>query len=264
MFIVSSSVSCGFTGEDGFELHIPSETGAFSIASKLLADPNVMPASLLALNTLRLEAGLCSKGKELHEAVNPVEASLGWTIAPRRRSSGDFSGAASLVTSEGKLKKATRKCVGILGLTFVPDERTEVFDSDGTVKVGEITSAAFSPCMEKPIAMALVDSMNAKRGTELVLKTTIGEEEKSDKVQVVKLPFVETRFYKVPEDTKEKVHDPSTGEVFDSPRSVSNVFAGGSPQSKVSLPPLGNSPSRKIRDPATGEVFECGLLPLEI
>jgi len=37
---------CGFTGEDGFEIHIcPTASAACFIASMLLEDPNVMPAS---------------------------------------------------------------------------------------------------------------------------------------------------------------------------------------------------------------------------
>lgn len=208
---------CGFTGEDGFELHISSAEAAYSIASKLLEDPNVKPASLQALDTLRLEAGLCSKGKELSETVNPVEASLGWTIARRRRQEGGFLGADSLLTSTGKLQKAMRICVGIVCLTQVPEVHAEIFDANGSVRIGEVTSAAFSPSIKMPIAMAYVGKAFSKPGTDILLSSTLkGSNERTMlSAQVVKTPFVETRFYKIP---KTVVRDPATGEEFESPR----------------------------------------------
>jgi hypothetical protein len=39
---LSAIISCGYTGEDGFELAMPAEH-AVSIASKLLSDPTVNP-----------------------------------------------------------------------------------------------------------------------------------------------------------------------------------------------------------------------------
>jgi glycine cleavage system aminomethyltransferase T len=43
----------------------------------------VKPAGLGARDSLRLEAGLCLYGNDLDETINPVEASLVWTIGER-------------------------------------------------------------------------------------------------------------------------------------------------------------------------------------
>jgi aminomethyltransferase len=47
----------GYTGEDGFEIAMPTED-VVSIASKLLEAPTVNSTGLDALDTLQLEAGL--------------------------------------------------------------------------------------------------------------------------------------------------------------------------------------------------------------
>lgn len=54
--------------------------------SALLADPSVKPSGLGARDSLRLEAGLCLYGNDLDETINPVEASLVWTIGESRGS----------------------------------------------------------------------------------------------------------------------------------------------------------------------------------
>jgi aminomethyltransferase len=70
---------CGYTGEDGFEISVV-EDRAVELARKLLAEKEVKPAGLGCRDSLRLEAGLCLYGNDLDETINPVEASLTWTI----------------------------------------------------------------------------------------------------------------------------------------------------------------------------------------
>ncbi len=74
----------GYTGEDGFEISVPAD-GAETLARRLLAEPEVMAVGLGARDTLRLEAGLCLYGHDIDATTTPIEADLGWTIAPRRR-----------------------------------------------------------------------------------------------------------------------------------------------------------------------------------
>jgi aminomethyltransferase len=52
----------GYTGEDGFEISIPS-AHALSVVRSLLSDPRVQAVGLAARDTLRLEAGLPLHGK---------------------------------------------------------------------------------------------------------------------------------------------------------------------------------------------------------
>jgi len=188
---------CGYTGEDGFELAMPAEY-AVPIASKLLKNPNVLPAGLGARDSLRLEAGLCLYGNDLDENTNPIEASLGWTLGQpgsRRRMEGGFLGAEHILTQDGKFKKVSRKRVGIMGMKAPAREHTEIFDATGEKKIGEITSGTFGPSLKCPIAMGYVETASSKNGTEVMLKIR----GKLQKAAVSKMPFVESRYYRVPE-----------------------------------------------------------------
>ena len=67
----------GYTGEDGFEISVPS-AHASKLARTLLAHEDVEWAGLGARDSLRLEAGLCLYGQELDENRTPIDAGLRW------------------------------------------------------------------------------------------------------------------------------------------------------------------------------------------
>ena len=74
----------GYTGEDGFEISIPSECVEF-LARALLQISGVQPAGLGARDSLRLEAGLCLHGNDIGPQISPVEANIAWAIPKVRR-----------------------------------------------------------------------------------------------------------------------------------------------------------------------------------
>ena len=188
---------CGYTGEDGFEIAMPAES-TVSIASKLLEDPTVNPTGLGARDSLRLEAGLCLYGHDLNGSITPTEGTLGWTMGgpkSRRRLEGGFLGAEHILTPEGKFKKSSKKRVGIMGMKAPAREHAEIYDATGETLIGEVTSGTFSPCLKKPIAMGYVETGNHKNGTEIMVKIR----NKMQKAVVSKMPFVESRYYRVPE-----------------------------------------------------------------
>lgn len=171
---------------------------AVSIASKLLEDPSVNPTGLGARDSLRLEAGLCLYGNDLNEEINPVMGALGWTMGGpkgRRRTEQGFLGAEHFLTPEGKLKKEPRKRVGLMGMKAPAREGAEIYDATGENLIGEVTSGTYSPCLKRPIAMGYVTTPNAKVDTEVMLKIR----NKMQKAQITKMPFVESRYYRVPE-----------------------------------------------------------------
>jgi aminomethyltransferase len=171
---------------------------AVSIASKLLEDPTVNPTGLGARDSLRLEVGLCLYGHDLNEDINPVMGALGWTLGgpgSRRRTEQGFLGAETFLTPDGKLMKQPKKRVGITGMKAPAREHTEIYDATGETLIGEVTSGTFSPCLKKPISMGYVSTPNSKEGTEIMLKIR----GKMYKAAVTKMPFVETRYYRVPE-----------------------------------------------------------------
>jgi len=188
---------CGYTGEDGFEIAMPADS-AVAIASKLLEDPTVNPTGLGARDSLRLEAGLCLYGNDLNEDINPVMGALAWTLGgpgSRRRTEQGFLGAEHFLTPEGKLKKQEKKRVGIMGMKAPARDHTEIYDATGETLIGEVTSGTYSPCLKAPIAMGYVSSPHAKNETEVMLKIR----NKMQKAKITKMPFVESRYYRVPE-----------------------------------------------------------------
>ena len=60
----------GYTGEDGYEISVPSGDAA-RIAELLLAEDEVEPAGLGARDSLRLEAGFCLYGHDIDESDDP-------------------------------------------------------------------------------------------------------------------------------------------------------------------------------------------------
>lgn len=148
--IPTNNKRCGYTGEDGFELAMPADH-AVSIASRLLSDPNVNPAGLGARDSLRLEAGLCLYGHDLDGSINPIEATLAWTMGgpkSRRRVEGGFLGAEKILKPDGGLVKADRKRVGISGMKSPAREGAEIYDAEGERLIGKVTSGTFSPCLK--------------------------------------------------------------------------------------------------------------------
>lgn len=186
---------CGYTGEDGFEISV-SPSRAVELASALLSQPEVLPAGLGARDSLRLEAGLCLYGNDLDETVNPVEASLVWTIGgpkSRRRVQQGFLGASSFLEADGKLKPVSRKRVGIAGMKAPARGHTEIFSAvDGAQKIGEVTSGGFGPSFQKPLAMGYVATKYAGSDAPAV---TLNIRGKPSPAEITKMPFVPTSYY---------------------------------------------------------------------
>ena len=154
----------GYTGEDGFEISLPSDD-AETVARALLAFDQVAPAGLGARDSLRLEAGLSLYGHELNEQISPVEAGLSWTI-PSSRRSGLRSQGKARIRAETELQTTAGQFAGI------------------------VTSGGYSPATESAIAMAYVTLDLAQPGTQLNALVR----DKLRPVEVVDLPFVAHRY----------------------------------------------------------------------
>ena len=179
----------GYTGEDGFELSVPSEN-AERLARLLLGEAEVRPAGLGARDSLRLEAGLCLYGNDIDEETTPVEAALAWVIGRRRRAEGGFPGADVILPqiAEG----VNRKRVGLQPDGKAPVRaHAVVMDRQGNA-IGEVTSGGFGPSAERPIAMGYVNIEHARPETpvDFIVRG------KALPGRVVRLPFVEHKYIK--------------------------------------------------------------------
>ena len=179
----------GYTGEDGYEISVPSDD-AVRIMSLLLANDAVELAGLGARDSLRLEAGLCLYGQDIDETTTPVEAALTWSIGKRRRADGGFPGAKIVQSqiSDG----AKRKRVGILPDGKAPArEGTQITDTDGN-GIGAVTSGGFGPKVGGPISIGYVNSAFAAKGTPVNLLVR----GKPRPARIASMPFVPHRYYR--------------------------------------------------------------------
>jgi aminomethyltransferase len=183
----------GYTGEDGFEISIPTSS-AREIAETLLAQPNVAPIGLGARDSLRLEAGLCLYGADLDEATTPVEGGLSWAIQKARRRGGSRAGGfpgADVILNQLDAG-ATRRRIGLR-----PEGRAPVRGGallfaadDGGEPLGRVTSGGFGPTVDAPIAMGYLPASLSMIGAR-VFADLRGKREPAT---VVTLPFVKPRY----------------------------------------------------------------------
>jgi len=183
----------GYTGEDGFEISIPS-AAASAFARALLQQPEVKPIGLGARNSLRLEAGLCLHGNDIDSTTTPAEANLLWAVQKVRRSggarAGGFPGAEKLLAQIDS--GCARVRVGLRALERVPVREHTALHLPGGATVGEVTSGLLGPSADAPIAMAYVDAAHSAPGTRLDAMVR----GKPVPMQVCPMPFVPHRYHR--------------------------------------------------------------------
>jgi aminomethyltransferase len=157
----------GYTGEDGFEISMPSD-GLEPVAAALLDMDAVALIGLGARDSLRLEAGLCLYGSDIDAHSSPIEAGLVWAIQKSRRPGGaregGFAGADEIFRD---LKDgAPRKRVGLLpeGRAPMRADTPLYADVSSDKIIGVITSGGFGPSVGAPVSMAYVHRDAAKSG----------------------------------------------------------------------------------------------------
>lgn len=183
----------GYTGEDGFEISVAADQ-AEVLARALLEQTEVKPAGLGARDTLRLEAGLCLYGHDIHTTTTPVEAALTWAIQKVRRSGGARAGGypGADVIDKQLLNGAPRKRVGLVGQERAPvREGAPVVDAAGQ-SLGAVTSGTLAPTVNQVIAMAYLPTAHA------VVGQTVWAEVRGKKLPmtVTTMPFTPNRYYR--------------------------------------------------------------------
>jgi aminomethyltransferase len=168
----------GYTGEDGFEIMLPS-TDAVEFWNALYA-AGVAPAGLGARDTLRLEAGMNLYGQDMDETANPLESGLGWTVD--LKSDRDFIGKKVLL--ETPVKKQLMGLVLIDRGVLRSHQRVAAAHTQNEDE-GEITSGGFSPTLNKSIALARLP-LNVSPGDEV----QVAVRDKALRAKIVKYPFV--------------------------------------------------------------------------
>ncbi len=167
----------GYTGEDGFEVMLP--TGEASSFWRALAEAGVRPIGLGARDTLRLEAGMNLYGSDMGEDTSPLESGLAWTVAwePADR---DFIGRGAL-----QAQREAGSSMRLVGLVLedkgVLRNHQRVLTPMGE---GEVTSGSFSPSMQRSIALARIPADFPDTHCEVEVRN------RRLKAVIVKPPFV--------------------------------------------------------------------------
>ncbi|KAM5471781.1 Aminomethyltransferase, mitochondrial [Microsporum audouinii] len=193
----------GYTGEDGFEISIPTEQDANlprRVAELLISNPDVKLAGLAARDSLRLEAGMCLYGHDISLAETPPVAGLGWVVGKDRRDPSSplskFNGASTILPQlASPAKTLTRRRVGFTVEDGAPArEGAVIVDlADGKTEVGVVTSGLPSPTLGgKNIAMGYIKQGLHKKGTEVGILVR----KKLRKATVTPMPWIESKFYR--------------------------------------------------------------------
>jgi aminomethyltransferase len=174
----------GYTGEDGFEIYVPSDrTTSEDVWTRVMdagREFGIIPCGLGARNTLRLEAKMALYGHEISDTINVWEAGLERYCKMEK---GDFIGRAALERAKAAgLKRA------LVGLEMV--DRGIARDeycccNESGQPIGVVTSGSPSPTLGKNIALAYVPPAMAAVGTAIYVEIR-GQKYKA---QVVPTPF---------------------------------------------------------------------------
>lgn len=178
----------GYTGEDGFEIYVPSDVATSEAVWSTVMDAGrefgIIPCGLGARNTLRLEAKMALYGHEISEKINVWEAGLDRYCKMEK---GDFIGRTALEKARATGLKRTLVGLEMIDRGIARDEY-RCFNEAGEV-IGAVTSGSPSPTLGKNIALAYVPPALSALGTILYVEV---------RTQKCKAKVVPTPFYKRP------------------------------------------------------------------
>ena len=154
----------GYTGELGYEIfcHPKDAVAVYDAVMEAGSDLGIRPMGLLALDMVRIEAGLIFAGYDFSDETDPFEAGIGFTV-PLKSKPDDFIGRDAIIRRK---ENPSRKFVGL-----EIDAATDVGHGDtlhiGRAQIGVVCSAMRSPLLGKQIALARVDIAHSEVGTAL-------------------------------------------------------------------------------------------------
>jgi glycine cleavage system aminomethyltransferase T len=185
----------GYTGELGYEIYLNEATKNASRLWDAVLEAG-KPHDLTVIGPChirRIEGGILALGADMWYDTNPYEVGMGYDWMVDLEQGTDFIGKEALARIKGEGPK--RKLVGVeiggqrLGayndssmIDFFPVEK------DGS-QIGRVTSACFSPRLEKNIGFAMVPIELAELGTALEVERPEGR----TSAVVVEKPFIDPK-----------------------------------------------------------------------
>ena len=155
----------GYTGEEGYELYIPSERALPVWDGLMGADAPPTLIGLGARDTLRMEVKYPLYGQELTEETTPLEALLSWTVKFKK---GDFVGRDALLKQREEGIPRSLVAFRMEGRS-IPRTGYPVIDEAGA-QIGTVTSGTRSPTLSCGIGIAYVPRSTAEIGAPVAVE----------------------------------------------------------------------------------------------
>ncbi len=159
----------GYTGEDGFELYVPSDQATSEQVWARLMEAGrefgILPCGLGARNTLRLEAKMALYEHEISDKINVWEAGLDRYCKMEK---GDFIGRVAL--ERAKSAGLTRTLVGLEMVERGIARDGYCCCNEAGEAIGVVTSGSPSPTLGKNIALAYVPPAMSAIGTPVYVE----------------------------------------------------------------------------------------------
>ena len=173
----------GFVGELGYEIHCPAAHGEhlWDALLEAGADVGIRPFGLEPQRVLRLQKMHIIVGQDTDSESNPYDAAMPWIVKLDRDQ--DFIGRWALEHAAERQSETLLVGFEVTGAT-VPTEGAVVV-LDGGTPAGQVTSARFSPQLEKVIGLAWVPAALASDGAAI----TISDAGTTLEAQIVTQPF---------------------------------------------------------------------------
>ena len=158
--IVSRS---GYTGEDGFEIIMPSEKAVHIWDTIMEAGGDaIRPCGLGARDSLRLEMGFALASNEFAGGRTPLEARLEFVIDWDH----EFIGRDALMEKKESIRELLMGIV--LESRAPPRHGFEVYK--GERLIGRVSSGGYSPVLQRGIALAYIEKEEAIEGNDVSVK----------------------------------------------------------------------------------------------
>ncbi|MHB8483953.1 MAG: CAF17-like 4Fe-4S cluster assembly/insertion protein YgfZ [Nitrospiria bacterium] len=176
----------GWSGESGVDLLVSSRefTTIWEELLKKGTPHGITPVGVNAYETLRIEAGLPRYGQELSEEILPQEAGLEAKAISYTK--GCYIGQETIARLH-YLGHTNRSLVGLyVNHPDLPQKDDRIIS--GEKILGAVTSAVFSPWLQKTVAMAYIQRQFIQPGTPV----EIDHQDKKLSAVVTELPFYKT------------------------------------------------------------------------
>ena len=170
----------GYTGELGYEIYLTnaSRDGVRLWDAVLAAGEPHGLAVIGPCHIKRIEAGILALGCDMWFDTNPYEVEMGYEWMVDLEQEADFMGKEALkrIKAEGVSRKLVGVEIGGPGLgSYNDSSMIDYFQVSKDGKpVGQVTSACYSPRLEKNIGYAMLPIELTEFGTELEVETPSG------------------------------------------------------------------------------------------